>query len=692
MMMTFRNALHATAAIAAGTFLAGEVAAQSLDYDSLSDLFGEPVTAGATGAPQRVSDVPATMIIITRDDLHRYPATDIPGILRHFAAMDVDRYTVSQGDATIRGYNQPSAPRLLVMINGRQVYLDHVGYTSWAALPIQMSEIQQIEVVKGPQSALYGFNAVSGVVNIITRNPRQEEYLSATVNVGDHNYTEASAALAHQFGDNAALRASLGVARADNFDAGPFGDVPGFPTNERALADIDYDRFAGGIEFRARVADDTEITLEGTYAHVLQPEMYPFNFGGQADIRINSVRADIVSSTDFGIISARAYRNALNVTFSLDDRVGNDVPFENEVTVLAINDIFKIGTRNTFRVGLEWRENMMASVPTPGNGDVGYTVTSLSGMWDRQLTDRLDLTLAARLDQMQLERSQDPDPFFIFTQSDYDRSIQELSYNAALAWRPDDRSAVRFTLGRGVQVPNLTELGFTMGQTLPTPGGPVPAAFLGDPGINPTVVDAIELAYDRQLANDITLRAAVFASRSADLRSFFGAAPDMIIPGAPPQLVFLFRNVGDSELIGAELSLDGQRDAWRWGVSGTILEAQDDLIVNQNGVVTHPVSPGSGTAQTRLNANLGWEGENWSAYGYYNYTSGSQQVRSFAFGNPSLVDVDAHSSVSFRINRDIRDGVRLSFNALNANYGDGQRTTAAPAVESRYWLSLQFTR
>lgn len=690
--MTLRTTLRASAALAAGALLAGEAAAQSLDYTAMSDLFGEPVTAGATGAPQRASDVPATMIIVTRADLDRYPAPDIPAILRHFAGMDVDRYAVSQGEVSIRGFNQANAPRLLVMINGRQVYLDHVGYTNWSALPIQLSEIQQIEVIKGPQSALYGFNAVSGVVNIITRNPLHEEYFNATASVGTQNYGEASVALGRQFGERSAIRASLGVARADNFDAGPFGDVPGFNTNERAFPDIEFDRIAGGLEFRSRIADQTELTLEGTYSHILQPEMYPFNFGGMADIRISSLRGGISSSTDFGIISARAYRNALNVTFSLDDRIGNDVPFDNDVTVFQFDDIFKIGTNNTFRLGFEWRENMMASVPMPGNGDVGYTVTSFSGMWDRQLTDKLDLTLAARLDMMQLERSQDPDPFFIFTQADYDRSIEEWSYNAALAWRPNAQSAVRLSLGRGIQVPNLTELGFTLPQTLPTPGGPLPAAFIGDPRINPTIVDAAELAYDRRFSNGMNLRAAVFASRSVDLRSFFGGAPDMVIPGSPPQLVFLFRNVGDSEVVGAEISLDGRHEAWRWGVSGTLLDASDDLTVNQNGVTTHPTSPASGTAQTRLNANLGWEGENWSAYGYANYVSGSEQVRSFAFGNPSMREVDGHASLSFRINRELRDGIRLSLNALNANYGDGQQVTAAPDVESRFWLSLQIAR
>src|SRR5690349_12868807 len=64
-------------------------AAQSIDYNALETLFGEPVTMSATGKPQRASEVPATMEIITADDIRRSGATNIPDILRHYAGINV---------------------------------------------------------------------------------------------------------------------------------------------------------------------------------------------------------------------------------------------------------------------------------------------------------------------------------------------------------------------------------------------------------------------------------------------------------------------------------------------------------------------------------------------------------------------------------------------------------------------------
>jgi len=63
--------------------------AQSMDYGSLEQLFGEPVTTSATGSPQRVTEVPANMTIITADEIRRSGARDIPGVLRHVAGVDV---------------------------------------------------------------------------------------------------------------------------------------------------------------------------------------------------------------------------------------------------------------------------------------------------------------------------------------------------------------------------------------------------------------------------------------------------------------------------------------------------------------------------------------------------------------------------------------------------------------------------
>src|SRR5688572_25578732 len=116
----------------------GSATAQTVDYAALEQLFGEPVTTSVTGSPQRASDVPASMEILDAEDIRRSGARDFPTLLRHIAGVDVLQTTMSQGEVGVRGYNQSYSPRLLVLLDGRQVYADFYGFTPWDTVPIEL--------------------------------------------------------------------------------------------------------------------------------------------------------------------------------------------------------------------------------------------------------------------------------------------------------------------------------------------------------------------------------------------------------------------------------------------------------------------------------------------------------------------------------------------------------------------------
>ena len=78
--------------------------------------------------------------------------------------------TAGEFNVSARGDNQQRANKLLVLVDGRSVYIDLQATAPWTHLPITFPEIKRIEVLKGPASAVYGFNAFDGVVNIITKS------------------------------------------------------------------------------------------------------------------------------------------------------------------------------------------------------------------------------------------------------------------------------------------------------------------------------------------------------------------------------------------------------------------------------------------------------------------------------------------------------------------------------------------
>ncbi|MEO7717464.1 MAG: TonB-dependent receptor [Capsulimonas sp.] len=125
----------------------------------------------ATKTTGRISDSPAAVTVITEDQIRASGARTITDLLRSAPGVDVMDVNNTQSNVSIRGFNDQLTNKLLVMVDGRSIYQDFYGAVFWAQEPLLVSRIKQIEIVRGPGSALYGANAFDGVVNIITKTP-----------------------------------------------------------------------------------------------------------------------------------------------------------------------------------------------------------------------------------------------------------------------------------------------------------------------------------------------------------------------------------------------------------------------------------------------------------------------------------------------------------------------------------------
>ena len=116
--------------------------------------------------------------------------------------------TGAHTEVSLRGFNQRLSNKVLVLVNGRSVYVDLIGATLWGLLAIGVEEIERIEVVRGPGSALYGADAFNGVINIITKQPG-EGGSGFHVGYGDRNASHGTIwASGHE--DEVAYRLSAG--------------------------------------------------------------------------------------------------------------------------------------------------------------------------------------------------------------------------------------------------------------------------------------------------------------------------------------------------------------------------------------------------------------------------------------------------------------------------------------------------
>lgn len=646
---------------------AGTAGAQSLDYAALEQLLGEPVTTSVTGSPQRASDVPATLVIITADEIRRSGARDIPGVLRHVAGVDVMRTSKDHADVSVRGYNQVFSPRLLVLLDGRQVYADYYGFTPWSTVPIELDAIRQIEIVKGPNSALFGFNAVGGVVNIVTYDPLYDTARAAAATAGTQDLVQASAVSTWRFGDKAGLRISAGTRTGDDFD------TPQTPVEIGSRRG--NDREAVNVAAGVRLTDAVELRVEGTHSRAAQTEFAPTYYASYGDYEVDSLRAGVAAEVPWGLLQATVYQNQNVTTVFVGDAVESFIDFDNQVTVARIESLSKLGTRHTLRFSAEHRDNTMDTTPLAG-AEVFYDVGALAAMWEWRMTDRWTLTGAYRADRWSLGREGLIPPGLPIDNSDWDRTSTDRSYHFGLVGRLSEEDVLRFTVAEGVQVPNLLHLG---GLLLPFP----PLGYVtGASDLEPTRVQSAEVAWDRGLpALGATLTAAIFHGHTRDPvagggRSNFAAG-----------ILSMSTNLDESNTAGLDLSIRGTiGDAWRWSASYLRQRVTDELgpLPAQFTLVDFEHT----TPDRVLTASVGWTRGPWEVDGYARHQSRFAQ---FAF-NPrpfgyALAPVPSYVALDARVGYRLSSRMTLALSGQNLGRSPQRQSTSAD-VERTVLASL----
>ena len=165
---------------------AAPAAQQSQDPEK-PPTFEETVVVSASRVEQQLVNAPAAVSVITTQTIENSPATNIGDLLRAVPGLNVSQVSARDINITARGATSTLSTSQLALVDGRSIYLDFYGMVMWDFVPANPHEIKQIEVIRGPASAVWGANAMSGVVNVITKSPRElaaERGTSLTIGAG----------------------------------------------------------------------------------------------------------------------------------------------------------------------------------------------------------------------------------------------------------------------------------------------------------------------------------------------------------------------------------------------------------------------------------------------------------------------------------------------------------------------------
>jgi len=170
-----------------------------------------------TRLKQRISDVPASVTVIRSETIRKLGIRTVPDALRLVPGMIVGQASGNEYRISYHGTNGLIPRRMQVLIDGISVYRTGYAQVGWSELPVNIDDIEKIEVTRSPSAATYGANSFFGVINIITKHPSDTQGVQVSGLVGSLDTKDATASYSGTAGSTA-FRISVGHQQDSGFD------------------------------------------------------------------------------------------------------------------------------------------------------------------------------------------------------------------------------------------------------------------------------------------------------------------------------------------------------------------------------------------------------------------------------------------------------------------------------------------
>jgi len=178
-------------------------------------LFGEEMVVSATKHEESLLRSPSAVTLITADEIKKYGIRDLVDAFRLVPGLDVLALSPSYTTINIRKSSEMANWPVLFLIDGRKTTIDLMGFSIIETLPVSLEDIERIEVIRGPGSALYGA-ALSGIINIITKDPVKTEGFLFKAAGGNFNSRELTARASGRSGDSLRYRITASTDATDS--------------------------------------------------------------------------------------------------------------------------------------------------------------------------------------------------------------------------------------------------------------------------------------------------------------------------------------------------------------------------------------------------------------------------------------------------------------------------------------------
>lgn len=176
------------------------LAAEPLSLPFAEDAAAPVPVLSATRLSQSLFETPAAVTVIDRQMIEQSGVREIPELLRLVPGMVVAYDTGFDAFVSFHGTSADLARRMQVLVDGRSIYQPLLASVDWIGLPLELADIERIEVIRGPNSSTWGANSFFAVVNIITRHPADVERARVSYTRGEDGVEDFLARIAQRSG------------------------------------------------------------------------------------------------------------------------------------------------------------------------------------------------------------------------------------------------------------------------------------------------------------------------------------------------------------------------------------------------------------------------------------------------------------------------------------------------------------
>ncbi len=543
---------------------------EQLKLLSLEDLANIEITI-ASKSPQKISNTAAATFVITQEDIRRSSATTLPELFAMVPGMHVARVDRNKWAINTRGFNDGRfSNKLLVLVDGRSVYSPTFSGVFWDTQQVILDDIERIEIIRGSGASVWGANAVSGVINIITKTASDTQGNLLVAAAGNE---EQGLNFRHggQISDNTHYRIYGKAFSQDNSIS---------PTGTEAIDEWEHTRF--GFRIDSGSDDASVFTLQ---AEVFDNEADQLTLISDPITFTNPIVPDTSEREGWFILGRWERNNAasdtiLQVYLDFLDQQEAVLGQDEQLTAdIDFQQSFEIG-KHIITWGAGYRN---IDDDTTGSAQITFTPEDA----------QLDLYSAFIQDEISLMDNR----LLITVGSKFEENDftgTEVQPSARLLWQFDDSSAIWTSLSRASRTPSISENSVNFDQLVFPPNPPlVPLPltirFTGNENLDAEVLNAFEFGYRNRLTDSFGVDVAFFYNEFDGLYTAVDTGTIFEPQPIPTNLVNVITQTNDNSDInsyGMEVVVDWRpRDWWRIQTTYSFLDGDD---------VTSPTDPALG--------------------------------------------------------------------------------------------------